>query len=511
MIHKDFADVLIKLKAGQEAEALLALKKYVQEFGIADAPAQKLLGLLLQQRAEWKGALTAYAAALKMLPHDLPLVVNIANVKLAMGDVQAALDDLTGALEKEPENRPANGLKIECLRQLGKFDAALVLARRRVKKDPCAQSWHDLAKAYHALDDFVEAELAFKNALEISPQDWRLIGNYAWLLADCRRLDESLKLYAEALEAAQRDDATLAAERAALRRDFGMTQLLAGEDRRGWKNYAARLETPAGQILPPALSKHIPLWQGEPISGRRLLVYYEQGHGDSLQFCRYIPALIAKGAFITLCVQPALERLLKAAGWPVDFLSPLAAPFQDADFRVPLMSLPLWLDAADLENVCEDYLRAFLPQEKALSKRIGVVWSGSRTHLNDRRRSIPFDLFASIFARADLEFLSLQLESPDAVPPANFIKSATPFADFYDVGAAMLRCELLVSVDTAALHLAGALGVPAFALLPYAPDWRWGLWPETCKLYKTMRLFRQERPGDWSGVLTNVQKALSQL
>ena len=288
--------------------------------------------------------------------------------------------------------------------------------------------------------------------------------------------------------------------------------LLAGDYSRGFAEYEWRLKRPAA----PDRDLPQPMWDGGPIEGRRILVYGEQGMGDVLQMARFLPELAHRGARITLSCHAPLVSLLSALPCVERTVALFAEP-ADCDLRIPLLSLPhrLGVTLDDLPAatpyipVPPRPLAASLSQ--AVGRRIGLVWAGNPLHRNDHNRSLPMD---ALLRLADLPGTHLfSLQTGDAAADliraaANVADLGSGFADFADTAAAVAALDLLVTVDTAVAHLAGALGKPVWILLPFVPDWRWMTERGDNPWYPTARLFRQQAPGDWAAVLTHLVATL---
>lgn len=301
----------------------------------------------------------------------------------------------------------------------------------------------------------------------------------------------------------------------------GLCHLLLGEYEDGWKLYESRWQ---GFQKPFLRHFSAPAWRGEQsLAGKTILLHAEQGYGDTLQTIRYIPMIHAQGARIVLEVPAALAALLSQ----LEGVSQLVAhgnPLPDFDYQCPLLSLPLacgttlktiparafWL-RCDTEKAA--HWRNALGQ--ATGPRIGLAWSGNASHPNDINRSIPLTQLKELL---DLpcEFHCLQKDIKDA--DRAVLRELTQLhlhedalRDFSDTAALIDAMDIVIAVDTATLHLAGALGKTAWALLPYAPDYRWMLGRADTPWYPMMRLFRQQSHGDWRAALLQVIAALGSI
>ncbi|MBC7635019.1 MAG: glycosyltransferase, partial [Acetobacteraceae bacterium] len=279
-----------------------------------------------------------------------------------------------------------------------------------------------------------------------------------------------------------------------------------------------RLDVPVGRRGLKA-----PCWLGEtPLVGRKLFVHAEQGLGDTLQFCRYLPELVARGADVTFAVQGSVRALLGYLDGVVTMIDENAPP-PGFDLHCPLLSLPLALGTT-LGTIPGPigYLRSdparqapwrdLIPQPIAARPRIGIAWSGNPDHRNDHNRSIPLaDFQAVLNFEAQWIVIQKDLRATDAAILADLNRThhhPEAMRDFGDTAALLDMVDLLITVDTSVAHLAGALGRPVWLLLPADPDWRWMLDRDDTPWYPNMRLFRQPKRGDWTGALASVSQAL---
>ncbi|MBF0175897.1 MAG: tetratricopeptide repeat protein [Magnetococcales bacterium] len=299
---------------------------------------------------------------------------------------------------------------------------------------------------------------------------------------------------------------------------LGQLLLLLGRFAEGWARYAWRYRMEYARKLLPGMAQ--PYWQGGDLAGKTLLVFGEQGFGDTLQFARFIPLLRTRGeGKIVVGCSPPLQRLLLSLPGEAPVVSnPVAAgPF---DWQVPVSDLPglvgadlallaalpvpyVWADPAEVER-----WRSWRRQAVTTRWAVGVVWAGRPTHAHDRRRSIPWPVFSRLCRLSDATLVSLQLPKPSPeILQSGVLEVSDVLVDFAATAAAMMALDLIVTVDTATAHLAGALGRPVWTLLPRVPDWRWLLERTDSPWYPSMRLFRQQTPDDWSEVMDRVVAA----
>ena len=350
----------------------------------------------------------------------------------------------------------------------------------------------------------------YRRAVAAEPDDAEALSELGGQLKAIGKIDASIAAYEKAVRANP--------NHAKSHIDLGGMRLLAGRFADGWPEYEWRWRRPELPPLPPdfwALQ-----WMGEDLGGQTLLLIGEQGLGDSIQFCRYIP-LAAERANLIFAVQPQLIRLMApfAGTAKLVALGQAIPPFQ----RIcPLMSLPRVL-GTELSNIPASvpYLRpersaldgwgVRLPRHDGFS--VGLVWAGNPEHHDDQNRSIPFLAFAPLFDSPGVRWFSLQLGPKRiSLQDQTFgVADLTPhLVDFAETAAAICHLDLVITVDTAVAHLAGALGRPTWLLLPFSPDWRWLLDRADSPWYPTMRLFRQPDPGNWPSVIAMVREQLCQ-
>jgi hypothetical protein len=300
---------------------------------------------------------------------------------------------------------------------------------------------------------------------------------------------------------------------------MGMCRLLLGDFRRGWPEYEWRLKT--NYMAEPPSGR--PRWNGESLEHKTILVEAEQGHGDAIQFVRYLPRIKALGANVILGCQPALHRLL-AGSTGVDLALRQGDLAPHFDIEITLLSLPgIFQTLPETIPAKVPYLH--VPQGSGIHAtktvirytgmlRVGLVWAGG-IHTKNSQRSIKLKQFSELFGLRGIKLFSLQKGEEVtelASIPRDIITDLGPhLEDFADTAAAIQELDLVISVDTAVVHLAGALGKPVWTLLPFAPDWRWMLDREDSPWYPTMRLFRQPAPGDWASVIKRVAEELKAL
>ena len=422
---------------------------------------------------------------------------------LAGGDPVGAAEAFLAAAQLDPDFAPAWLNLAETLRGLGAVADATVMAERALALRPGdPQSLQVMGNARHDQGDFAAAAACYRAALIRAP-------NHAGLWTNLGNSLHALGRPAEAL-AAQDRAVALAPEDAEARFCRALTLLASGDFARGWAEYEWRFRRPGrpGRRFGPA-------WHGEPIEGRSILLHAEQGHGDTLQFLRYVPLVAARGARVVLEVQPALRRLAERVpgAWQV-----LAAgePLPPVDAHCSLLSLPLACGtrlasipaAVPYLSAAPGLWAARLPR----GLRIGLCWAGAATERGlpfplDQRRSLDPALLAPLAGLPGVVFVSLQKDAR-GTPPLPLVDPMPLMRDFADTAGLIAALDLVISVDTSVAHLAGALGRPVWLLSRADACWRWLHGREDSPWYPTMRLFRQRAPGDWQGVIGRVLAAL---
>jgi len=304
--------------------------------------------------------------------------------------------------------------------------------------------------------------------------------------------------------------------------------LVTGNFKRGWREYvwSWRDHTRASDY---SYFNRVELWNGESFVGKRLLVTFDQGFGDSIQMLRYLPLIKARGGHVILQVDPVREPMLPLFyGLPgIDELrGPADGPIDAANVD---LHIPLWSGtpyALGLDNLSTlpvspylwaqpDRIERWRPRlEKTSLPRVGIVWAGAKANLNDRNRSIPFESMSVLGDIDGISWFGLQKgrdEDRDRWMKLKIDPLGQDISDFSDTAAIIAQLDLVISVDTAIVHLAGALGKPVWNMVTFSPDWRWLLDRRDSIWYPTMLLFRQPKPGDWASVLRNVHSCLSKL
>ena len=327
------------------------------------------------------------------------------------------------------------------------------------------------------------------------------------------KLDEAIACFERVLQL-EADDVNAHINRS-------LVWLLRGDFERGWDEYEWRWEHK--DSLPRQCPQR--LWDGSSLAGRTILLHAEQGLGDTIQFIRYAPLVKRCGGTVVVGCSKLLTRLLATCSG-IDRVVTKEDSLPEFDVHAPLLSLPR-IFQTHLDSIPADipYLQSLekcrpeienLLSAQQVKHRVGIVWAGNPDHPNDRNRSCALSCFRVLTCLPDVALFSLQKGANGAdlereCREMSVIDLSEVLDDFAETAAAVMKLDLVITVDTAVAHLAGALGRPVWVLLPFAPDWRWLLDREDSSWYPTMRLFRQPRPGDWEAVFERVTRALVNL
>jgi tetratricopeptide (TPR) repeat protein len=445
----------------------------------ASAAALAQQGLDLHQRGDLDGAERAYRAALA-LEEAHPLALHyLGVVQHQRGRDAEALPLLERAAALVPQEAEFHNNLGLALAALDRNEEAVTAYRRALERKPAhATAWNNLGLAWQAMNALAEAIDAFRRSLALAPT----FAHAHWNLA--------------------------------------LALLAQGEYAEGFREYEWRLRLPELGGKSGALP--VPRWQRQDLRGKSLLLTPEQGIGDALQFVRFAAQLAKRGVRVVVQARPELCALLATAPGVAMTLG-TDEPLPACDAELPLLSLPhrLGIDAREMrargrylqsDAARSDAIASGLGPRGTGARRIGIAWAGAAHHGNDRRRSIPLTTLAPLFALPGIDWHSLQKGVPAAQlaqgPHGDGVVPLDPACDFAHTAALVDALDAVVTVDTSIAHLAGALGKPVFVLLPFAPDWRWGIAGDRTPWYPSARLFRQPAIGDWRSVVALVREAL---
>ena len=491
-------------RSGRHSEAEAILRSV-----LAAEPGNPHALFLLGQSALADGraaeAAEQLAQALAGRPAHRDSRLMLARAQLAMGRAADALATLD-PLEPDKDLAGAQTLRGTALSTLGRPLEAITAFSHAIQANPGDAEAHlNLGNAHAELDEPEAAERHIRRAIAQLPTLLEAHVSLGHLLTGQGRLAEAMAASETAL--------ALDPDCAVAQWNHGVALLLSGDMAAGWDKYEWRKRRfpECFNGLPG------PQWEGEPLDGRTILVLAEQGLGDTIQFARYLPLLARRGARVVLQCAGSLAPLLGGLAGVAATCGRGDAPPHDC--WVDQMSLPR-LFGTTLANV--PYRAGYLSPDPIRTAywdrllpgglRVGLAWAGNKLHSNDRRRSMPVEALRPI-AAAGGAIISLQTgpRAQEAAHLPGVADQSARLADWSETAALVGALDLVISVDTAVAHLAGALGIPTWVMLPHAPDWRWLLARCDTPWYASARLFRQERPGDWDGVAARVAAALAQV
>lgn len=461
--------------SSQKYDLAIEYIKNVLQYNPANAEAYNNLGLIYQEKEQFNEAVEYYEKALQLNP-------NLPDSYLNLGFV---------------------------LQKTGRIDEGIIYYKKALKFNPNDTNvYYNLGIAFQEKGQLGEAIQYYQKALELNPNDADIYCNLGFALQENRQPDEAIKYYQKALQ--------LNPHHATAHLNMALALLLTGNFRDGWRQYEWRWQT---YLASSKRNFSQPLWDGSDIKGRTILLYDEAGFGDYIQFIRYAPLVAQYGGKIVFECHKELTSLLQSAEGIQEIVG-RGEELPKFDVHCPLSSLPLIFDTtlesipAKIPYICVESKLIQKWKNKVqhdeFKTKIGLVWAGRSIS------SCSLETF-SLIARIDnITFYSLQkgeAEKQAKNPPKGMsvIDLTEDINDFSDTAALIENLDLVITIDTAVAHLAGALGKPVWTLLPFMPDWRWMLNRDTSPWYPTMRLFRQSSPGDWKPVIANVADELEKI
>ncbi len=473
---------------------------------------------ILWQQAKLPEAFTMLRHVLQLQPRFAEAHEQLALVLQRWGRNAEAVQSLQAALQLRPNMSSALGNLGTLLNSMGRREEALRCLLKFVDLRPrLAEGHNNLGNAYLGLFRYGEAQACYQRAITLRPRyakaEYNLgkvhfeLGNFAEAAAAFERAMEYDPQYAEP------------------RFELGAVQLLQGNYAAGWRNYESRWGMDNASHARRTYTE--PVWDGSPLAGRTILLYTEQGFGDTFQFIRYARLVKERGGQVLVECQPRLIPLMQSVPG-VDQWIPRGQMLPPFDVQCALLSLPAILGATAASIPRQVPYLAAQPRlvekwREALSPlagfRVGIVWQGSPTFLRDGVRSIPLVEFEPLARVPGVQLIALQ-KGPGEEQLSRLAGrfSVAQLGDdidqstgtFMDTAAILTQLDLLISSDTSTVHLAGALGLPVWVALGRVPDWRWLLERSDCPWYPTLRIFRQRQPADWSEVFCEIAAALQE-
>ena len=506
--HFNKGNALAALTRNEEA-----IDSYRQALAIRPGYASALLNCaqLLQKCGRTAEAIASFDRALSIVAPNADILIARGNAYFAARSFAAALADYDAAAALQPDAAPVHNNRGNALRELRRHEEALAAYDRAIALKPdYAEAHNNRGNAALEMNRMNEALACYDRALTLKPDYADALVNRGTALRHLGRTEQALASFDFAI--------ALAPNLPAAHWNKALGYLAVGDFARGWPGYEWRWKG-ATDLKPRNFRQ--PQWRGEDLSVKTVLLHGEQGFGDSIQFVRYVPAVAARGGRVVLEIPDDLRPLV--ASMPgIAALARRGDALPPFDVHCPLMSLPLAFGTT-LETIpaAVPYLHA--PPERVAAwrtrlstlnaPRVGLVWSGKPSHKNDHNRSIPLALLAPLLAQPGISFVSLQKDYRESDSAAlirtPLARLDRALADFADTAGVIAALDLVIAVDTATAHLAGAMGKPLWLLLPAVGDWRWLQGRNDSPWYPTARLFRQRDIGDWPSVIRDVARELA--
>jgi tetratricopeptide (TPR) repeat protein len=504
------------------------------------------LGNVHKERRHWSAAIACYQQALRWQPSYVQAHNNLGQALAELGRVEEAIGSYQRAISLSPNYAKAHSNLGSILAQQGRLDEAASCYREALRLTPhFAEAHYNLGKVLGDQGRLEQAVACYAEAIRLQPDFAQAHYNLGKTLEDLGRLSDAVPVYQEAVRLSpknvesknnlatvlvrhgQLDDA-LAHYEEAIRVTPGygeahfnraLVWLLRGDFEKGWPEYEWRWKVPGFKRR----QFTVPLWDGKPLDGRTILLHAEQGLGDTIQFLRFASLVKQRGGTVLVDCQPALLPLAATCSG-IDRLLRPGEPQPAFDVHAPVLSLGGILGTrlatipADIPYLAADPVRVERWRKELAAVppfKVGVVWQGSVGFKGDRYRSVPLMQFAPLADIPGVSLFSLQVgygseQLATAGLPVTDLTGRFEQTSLADLAAVLTCLDLLITVDTAPAHLAGALGVPVWVALPKSSDWRWLLERDDSPWYPTMRLFRQQQAGDWSTVFRQMARALEE-
>jgi tetratricopeptide (TPR) repeat protein len=508
-LNPDFADAYYNMGLVFEAEGQIsdAVSCYKNALRINpnDAAAHNNLGVLLQRMGKKDEAIRHFQGSVRIAPGNFKAYYNLGLVLHSQGRFDEAIANYRKAILLNPDYADAYNDLGASLKEKGLLDEAEDCYKKTLQITPGrADTYYNLGIVLKEKGDIDGAITNYERAIRIDPGYLNAYNNLGIAYQDNGQLPRAMECYKKALQIDPDDPVT--------HWNLSHALLLTGNFEEGWKEYEWRLRV---KELPNTILEH-PLWDGADISGKTILLYAEQGFGDTIQFVRYARPVAKSGARIILACPKELSALLQDVEGVHQTVG-RGDPLPYFDVYCHLLSLPRILGTT-IENIPAEvpYITAnpFLVKrwsEKMQCDRsrlkIGLVWAGNE------QRSCSLKSFSPLSQFDNITFYSLQKgeaskEAKDPPEDMRLVDYTDEINDFSDTAALIQNLDLTISADTAVAHLAGALAKPVWILLPFSPDWRWMLGRDDSPWYPTMKLFRRSKTGDWNSLITDIAKNL---
>ena len=460
-------------------------------------------------------SILCYRNALRLNPNFVQAYFHL-SVALTKKDLlDEAIQSLVIALKLKPDYADALYQSGIILSQKDQPDEAIACFQKVLEIEPIrTEALFSLGAAFDAVNRENEAIDCYRKVLQIEPDHVYALNNLGLKLKKQGKIEQAMDTYRKAIE--------IRPDLAGPHWNLSHVSLLTGDFEAGWKEFEWRLKKDDWQKANLRFC-NVPLWKGESFSGKILFIHDEQGLGDTIQFVRYLPMVKALGGDIIFETRESLMGLFKNfAG--IDRLLPHSADGllpADMDFYMPLLSLPAIFNTS-LDTIPDTvpYLHADADKRRYWRERlpgdgfkVGIVWAGGPKLRNDRNRSCRLRYFASLSDIGTVRLIGIQKgkaaeQVKDLCAGIEVINHGPELEDFTDTMGLIENLDLIISVDTAVAHLAGAMGKPVWLILPFSPDWRWFLNRSDSPWYPSMRIYRQKKKGDWASIFKQLGKDL---
>lgn len=523
------------------------------------------LGAALQESGKLDEAIVNYTQAIALDSNYAMAHCNLGSALYETGNLDDAVASYNRAIELKPDFAMAHSNLGTALKDLCKLNQAVECYRKAIAIKPdYAEAYNNLGAALLEQREFEEAVICHNRAIAIKPEYAEAYNNLGTVLQELCKLDDAIANYKKAIAlkpgfaeahnnlgtalqgSGKLEEALVSYKQAiVLKPDFTLAHvnksfilLLTQNFKEGWQEFKWRLNIKGRSVT---TSEQL-MWDGKPLNDKTIFVHTEQGFGDTIQFVRYLPMVKGQGGRVIIECQQNLYRLLRNCKGIDEIVEKNSANIlsRQSDvhihlldlpgiFKTTLKSIPSHIPYITPDPILVDQWAARLNVDDGF--RIGIVWAGNLHHTRDRNRSCSLAHFAILAEVPGLSFYSLQkghasIECENTPIGMKIANLDNEINDFADTAAVIANLDLVVSVDTAVVHLTGAIGKPVWALLPFAPDWRWLLKRNDSPWYPRphqnnaagqanglagqagMRLFRQSQPGDWNGVFEQIKRAL---
>ncbi len=502
----------------KKGDNLQARRHYCKAIEIAPdyLPARNNFANILKEEGRLDEAIALHEESVAISPANSAAHYNLGNAYREAGQHERAINEYSQAIHISPEFAEAHSNLANVFKKTKQYDKAITHYKKALHVNPdFAEAYSNLGDTFRILGRFHDALDSCEKALAIKPDFKEAYVTLGTTRHDCGEFSASIDHYKKALE--------IRPDYADAHYNLGLVLLMQGEYREGWKEYSWRFKCKeiAEQINYRRIS--IPEWEGSSLNNKTILVISEQGIGDQIQFVRYVTHLRKMGARVVLESAKELMRLFESFNG-IDRIverSDSCDYGEKLDFCVHLLNLPALL-GTDSDNIDSGGPYLFADHEevhrwnlrlKSSSFNVGIVWAGNPNHSNDLNRSCEKEHFEILNTIPGVALFSLQKQAmksnDNCLSPGKVMTDlGGELRDFSDTAAIIQALDLVITVDTAVAHLAGALGKSVWTLLPYVPDWRWMLSRDDSPWYPAMRLFRQEERGDWHTVFSQIDCSL---